>query len=109
MDQTSQYTDACMEAWLNCENLLINLQQKNISFSKRTVQVIDECAHICLGTLESIKQVSKNIYQVALLCFGICEECAEICDKYEDSEFKSCASACRNCSSAIASLASWAV
>ncbi len=109
MDRTSNYTNACIEAWLNCENLLLSLQQRDVSFSKRTLQVIDECAQVCLGTFESIKQFSRNVYQSALLCFGICEECAEVCDKYDDEAFKKCAAACRQCSSAIAELASSAV
>jgi hypothetical protein len=109
MDRTSDYTKACMEAWLHCENLLLILQGKEVSFSNRTIQVIDECAQVCLGTYECIKELSSNVYKYALLCFGICEECAEICDKYEGEAFQKCAAACRRCSSAIADLASSAV
>lgn len=109
MKHTSYYTRACIEAWLQCENLLVNLQQKGISFSKRTLQVIDECAHVCLGTFQTLQLSSLNSNKAALLCFGICEECAEVCDKYDDNVFKNCADACRQCSSAIAQLAIAAV
>jgi len=109
MKEAGIYTQACMEAWLNCENLLITLTKKDISFSGRTRQVLDECAHICLGTMHAIKHQIKNINQVALLCVGICEECAEVCERYNEALFSSCASACRNCSTAISGLASAAV
>jgi hypothetical protein len=109
MKHTSYYTRACIEAWLQCENLLVNLQQKGISFSRRTQQVIDECAYVCLGTFQALQLSSLNSNKAALLCFGICEECAEVCDKYEDDAFKNCAQACRRCSSAIARLAIAAV
>jgi len=105
MKHKGYYTRACIEAWINCENLLLTLQQKNVSFSKHTIQVIDECAHVCLGTFQTLKTASLNISKAALLCFGICEECAEICDKYDDDAFKTCASACRQCSSVIEQLA----
>lgn len=105
MIHTSYYTGACIEAWLQCENLLAGLQQKSISFSKRTMQVIDECAQVCMGTFETLQRASLNRNKAALLCFGICEECAEVCDKYEDDAFKKCAHACRRCATVIAQLA----
>ena len=109
MQSTHYYTRACIEAWINCENLLISMQQRDESFSIRTLQVVDECAHVCLGTFQTLKQESLNTNKAALLCFGICEECAEVCDKYDDITFKNCAQACRQCSKAIAQLALAAV
>jgi len=109
MKQKSYYTRVCIEAWINCENLLVSLQQKGISFSKRTLQVIDECAHVCLGTFQTLQEAPLNTNKAALLCFGICEECAEVCDKYDDTAFQNCANACRRCSTAIAQLAISAV
>lgn len=109
MNKATQHIQACMEAWLNCENLLINIAQKNTSISTRTKGVIDECAQICLGTLHALKNSFLNVQELALLCVGICEECAEVCDRYNDGLFKNCASACRHCSSSITTLATPAV
>ena len=105
MHYTSTPSQACMEAWLTCENLLITLAHKNISSSQRTQQVLDECAQICLGTLHGLRNKVENINQMALLCVGICEECAEVCERYGDVIFKNCASACRQCSAAVSKLA----
>ncbi|MEO6070089.1 MAG: hypothetical protein ABIN57_03635 [Chitinophagaceae bacterium] len=109
MKEAGKYSQACMEAWLSCENLLITLNKQEISFSERTKQVLDECAHICLGTVHAIANQITNLNQVALLCVGICEECAEVCERYNDFLFSECAHACRNCSSTITALASEAV
>ncbi len=105
MQVTNLHIQSCLEAWLNCENLLITILQKEISFSLRTKQVIDECAKICLGTCHALKDGWDNLEDFALLCVGICEECAEVCERYHDTEFKTCASFCRNCSTRIAHLA----
>lgn len=105
MIAASTPSQACMEAWLNCENLLITISQKGTSTSVRTRQVLDECAQICLGTLHALKHKIQNRNQLALLCVGICEECADVCERYRDSVFANCASACRRCSAAISKLA----
>lgn len=105
MTATGYHSQVCMKTWLHCENLLLSLHQKTASVSKRTLQVVDECANICLGTLEAIKQKSQGLGQLALLCVGICEECAEVCERYEEPAFKSCAVSCRQCSRAFTCLA----
>lgn len=100
MRESKSAVQVCTETWFHCENLLVALLQKDTSFSIRTHQVIDECAHICLGTLHALKSGwhKLNISQMALLCVGICEECAEVCERYEDVLFKECAFTCRQCS-----------
>ena len=96
--------EACMEAWLNCENLLIKLGQKN-TIPAKTAQLLDECAQICLGTYHALNRKMIHIGELALICMGICEECADLCDQYDDVLFRNCAAACRNCSASITPLA----
>ncbi len=95
-----------MEAWLNCESLLISISQHKTSFSHRTVQVVDECAQICFGTIQALEEHWNSLNQVALLCVGICEECAEVCERYNNEVFFNCAATCRECSTFLANLAS---
>lgn len=100
---------SCIDAWMHCENLLLTIHSGQRSFSKRTLQVVDECANICFGTLEAVKRQTQNLAKVALLCVGICEECAELCERYPDSDFQACAESCRRCSKTFSNLASSAV
>jgi hypothetical protein len=102
---TSNQTQACFEAWINCENLLANLAEAKNNFSRKFSKVIDECAMICMGTFHAIKSYSPNISNLALLCVGICEECAEICEEQQDERFRECARICRECSQKISALA----
>lgn len=98
-----------MEAWLNCENLLIGMARKKKELTGRTLQVIDECAQICMGTFHALRKEMKQVGQLALLCVGICEECAELCDRFDDPLFRNCAAACRHCSSLVTCLAAPAI
>lgn len=109
MNITSQPIQACLEAWLHCENLLQALAQQSKSFSERTQQVVEECAQVCLSTGHAVKNELASRHQLALLCVGLCEECAEICERYSSHLFKQCALACRQCSASITSIASAAV
>ena len=104
MDATTQYLKACADAWLNCDNLLITLHEQSTSYSGKTTKVVDECAHICLGMMHALKHKWANMAEVALLCVGICEECAELCERYEEEQFIRCAAACRKCSAIFTKL-----
>ncbi|HEX2608111.1 MAG TPA: hypothetical protein VHK91_12060 [Flavisolibacter sp.] len=105
MTVTTTQTQACFDAWIKCENLLTSIAGIKHSFSKRVTKTVDECALICMGTFHAIKSYSPNIQNFALLCVGICEECAEICEMQQGESFKECARICRECSRSIGQLA----
>lgn len=91
------HTDVCFNAWINCENLLADLQSIKKYLSKQVINVVDECAHICMGTFHALKTGSVNSRNMALLCVGICEECAEVCEGLNGTSFAQCAQVCREC------------
>lgn len=97
----SFHTNAAFDAWIKCENLLIDVQSIRSYLSKKVINVLDECAHICLGTFHALKSGSVNSKSMALLCVGICEECAELCETHHGSAFKECALICRECASKL--------
>jgi len=105
MTVTTDHTQACFNAWMNCEDLLVKLAAAKNSFSRKLTKIVDECALICMGTFHAIKSYSPNIQNFALLCVGICEECAELCEGEEDRSFRECALVCRTCSKTISDLA----
>ncbi len=100
----SHHTKACFDAWLHCENLLSEVSRYRNIFSGKVLKVIDECALICMGTFHALKSESVNITKMALLCVGICEECAELCEAQMGQDFHECAKVCRDCSNTIAEL-----
>lgn len=103
MKVTTNHQQACWEAWVNCEHLLAGWPPSKMRLSYR--RIVNECAQICKGTLQALVSNSNSFYKMALLCIGICEECAEICDSQQDASFKKCGEACRKCSNSFASLA----
>lgn len=105
MTVTSYQTQACFEAWINCENLLVSLAEVRTSLSKKITRIVNECALICMGTFHAMKSQSKNINNLALLCVGICEECAELCEEQSGKNFQECAKICRECSNTISVIA----
>ena len=97
----SLHTNACFDAWINCENLLTDLQAIKKFLSNQVVKVVDECALICMGTFHALKSGSVNCQNMALLCVGICEECADICDTQNGTVFRQCAQVCRECATTL--------
>jgi hypothetical protein len=102
---TIHQTQACFDAWIKCENLLTTIAEARSAFSKKILKTVDECALICMGTFHAIKTFSPNISNLALLCVGICEECAELCESEGEESFQECARICRHCSRHISQLA----
>lgn len=101
----SLHTDAAFNAWIKCENLLIDVHSIRDYISKKVVKVLDECAHICLGTFHAMKSGSVNSKNMALLCVGICEECAEMCETHKGTAFLECATICRDCANKLSDFA----
>ena len=99
-------TQSCLEAWINCENVLASTARLKQVLSKKVMTIIDECALICMGTFHAITAGSGNISTLAILCMGICEECAEVCDRLDHEIFKECARICRTCSDCMSLLVS---
>ena len=101
----SCHTQACFNAWIHCEDLLVNIAGLKSSLSKKFAKVVDECALICMGTFHAMKSKSQNVSRMAMLCVGICEECAELCESLEDENFRKCAATCRLCSESMSQIA----
>lgn len=104
MTLESDYSQVCLDALINCEQLLTKTSNSKL-LSPKIEKLLNECAHICMGTFYAIKYSSVNAPQMAVLCIGICEECAEACENFKDCWFERCAEACRNCSNNMYELA----
>ena len=105
MIATNCHVNACFDAWMKCEDLLVNIAQVQQSLSKKVTKVVDECALICMSTFHALKSKSVNVSKLAMLCVGICEECAELCEELNDENFKHCAQFCRKCSETMSAIA----
>ena len=101
----SNQSQVCLDAVANCENVLAGVAGRK-PLSSKILKVLNECAQICMGTFYAIRNHSVNASRLAILCIGICEECADVCDSIDNILFKQCAQACRYCSLSMNDLAS---
>ena len=103
---SKKQSEVCMETCLTCENALVLIPDSKIGEKQKLQNILNECANICLGMLHAIKSRSANTDKIALLCVGICEECAEACEKYFfDPLYRKCSMICRQCADAMSTLA----
>lgn len=100
---TSRCVDACLRAWMHCEYLLTGMDTRK-KLPNDNADIIDECALICMGTFHAFKNRSANAHRMAVLCVGICEECAEFCESQPGEAFSRCAAACRQCSDSMSNI-----
>ena len=100
----SDQSQVCLDAFFSCQLLLKTLAGKE-NFPIKINVLLNECAHICVGTFYAIKHASVNAPRMAFLCMGICEECAEVCESFDGNIYRQCAEACRYCSSNLQHLA----
>lgn len=103
---SKQHSEVCLETWLTCENALVLIPDTKVSEKQNLQKILDECANICLGMVQAIKTHSANTDKIALLCVGICEECAEACEKYFFHPlYRKCSMICRKCADAMSPIA----
>lgn len=95
----------CLETWISCENLLVNMAMKDAAQLDHIAKTVDECALICMETWQALKSKSIEARKLVLLCIGICEECADVCEQQPNLQMKQCAKACRNCADSFTRLA----
>ncbi|WP_132055955.1 four-helix bundle copper-binding protein [Pseudocnuella soli] len=93
---------ACLEAWINCENLLAEISLRQPGYAHSLEKTLDDCALMCMETWQAIKSNDPNTRNMMLLCIGLCEECADACNRYNDPFFSQCARACRKCANRMA-------
>lgn len=98
---TAIAAQTCLETWINCENLLAEISIRQVSYAHKLEETLDACAAICMETWQALKQQPENTRALMILCIGICAECAELCDRYEDDWFEQCAQSCRKCATQV--------
>jgi len=104
-----QHTRFCFDAWRGCEELLAYLEHTTTEVPRSVAKLLAECAHITMGTFYALQSNSINSARFALLCVGVCTECAEVCSTLDDSKFKSLALVCRTCADSLSDLAKAAI
>jgi hypothetical protein len=85
----------CSEAASHCAMLWTDRSDA------REVQLLQKCARICRTSAASFVVGSSLLTQIAAACAKLCEECAQVCDRFaKDRDMAVCAQLCRACARA---------
>jgi hypothetical protein len=69
------------------------------------VNLIIDCARICNTNADFMLRNSAYYPQTCGLTADICDECADVCERFEDDFMKECASVCRRCAESCREMA----
>jgi hypothetical protein len=90
----------CWEAASHCATL------GTTRGDEREIQLFQKCARICRTSAASFVVGSSLVAQIAAACSKLCEECAQVCDRFaKDRDMAACAALCRACACACRDVA----
>ncbi|HRO45782.1 four-helix bundle copper-binding protein [Agriterribacter sp.] len=90
--------EACMECIAACNHCVSScLREKNVGDMAACISTDLECAAICAAAVSLMSMESKFVHETCKLCAGICNACAEECEKHTMDHCRKCAAVCRYC------------
>jgi len=89
---------ACAECAAECKHCSdACLKEDNVKMLVRCIGLDEDCAALCLLSIELMASGSEFAGKVCALCAEVCETCAAECEKHEHDHCKRCAEMCRKC------------
>lgn len=97
-DQYRTCVDACQSCAVECEHCASAcLQEPDVSARVRCIQLLRDCADICVMAVRWMARGSSNINKICGLCADVCDACAAECARFKDAHCQRCADECRKC------------
>ncbi|MGD6934868.1 MAG: four-helix bundle copper-binding protein [Candidatus Bathyarchaeia archaeon] len=96
----------CVDCYRTCNQTLIrclNMGGKHAEVEH--ANLIMDCARICNTNADFMLRNSLYYPQTCGLTADICDECGDVCDRFEDDFMKECASVCRRCAESCREMA----
>jgi hypothetical protein len=96
----------CVDCYRTCSQTLIrclNIGGKHAEVEH--VNLIMDCAKICSATADFMLRNSLYYPQTCGLTADICDECGDVCARFEEDFMKECASVCRRCAESCREMA----
>lgn len=90
--------DLCVKCARACEECFdACLQEPDAKARANCIKTLNDCAEICLLSVQYMSRNSAFSKALCNLCADICEACATECDMFKDEHCKVCAQICREC------------
>jgi hypothetical protein len=89
-----------------CQHMVtMLLQYPDIQNRTAQIQLLRDCASICVTTAEFIARNSVFSRHLAHLCARLCEACGTECSRHQDAASQHCAQVCLSCAQECRSFA----
>ena len=109
-EQFRSCVEACQKCTAECEHCATAcLQEPDVSARTRCVQLLRDCADICVLSVQWMARGSSYANKICGLCADTCEACATECARFKDEHCQRCAEACRRCAAECRQMAGMAV
>lgn len=90
--------DACEKCAVECEHCATAcLQEPDVSARSHCIQLLRDCADICVVATQWMARGSSYANKLCGLCADLCDACGAECAKFKDQHCQSCANECRRC------------
>lgn len=108
--QTSEEVRECIQNCVDCfrtcsQTLLRCLNMGGKHAEVEHMNLIMDCARICNTSADFMLRNSAYFPQICGLTADICDECGDVCDRFEADFMKECASVCRRCAESCREMA----
>jgi hypothetical protein len=96
----------CLDCYRTCNQTLIRCLSMGGKHAELDhLNLIMDCARICNTNSDFMLRNSMYYPQTCGLTADICDECGDVCDRFEDDFMKECASVCRRCAESCREMA----
>lgn len=96
----------CVDCFQTCNQTLIRCLNMGGRHAKvEHLNLIMDCARICNTNTDFMLRNSLYYPQTCGLTADICDECGDVCDRFEEDFMKECASVCRRCAESCREMA----
>lgn len=97
-EQYSTCIEACESCAVECEHCATAcLQEPDSNARTHCIELLRDCADICVMSTQWMARGSHYVKQVCSLCADLCDACAAECAKFKDDHCQRCADECRRC------------
>lgn len=105
-DEVCECLEACADCYQTCtETIAKCLTMGGVHSDPRLINLMTDCATICITNINFILRSSTYYPQTCDMAVGICDECGDECDKFEEDFMKQCAAVCQRCAETCCELA----
>jgi hypothetical protein len=96
----------CLDCFRTCNQTLLRCLSMGGKHAKlEHVNLIMDCARICNTNVDFMLRNSAYYPQSCGLTADICDECSDVCERFEDGFMKECALVCSRCAESCREMA----